>query len=69
MWDNRPKKESGQYKPNYPDAKCRDKNCKGVVWVIKSEEDQALDEAGLGDDEANYAAADAAAKQDDSIPF
>lgn len=68
MWDNRDKKASGQYSPKSPDAACKDKSCKGRVWVIKSEEDAALEDAGLGDDEANYAAADAAAKQD-SIPF
>jgi len=32
MWDNRPKKQSGDMNPKAPDFKCKDKNCQGVIW-------------------------------------
>ena len=32
MWDNRPKKASGQYKPNAPDFTSRDRECGGKLW-------------------------------------
>ena len=32
MWDNRPKKLSGDANPKSPDFKCRDKACGGVIW-------------------------------------
>ncbi len=32
MWDNRPKKASGQFKPTAPDFKCKDESCGGVIW-------------------------------------
>lgn len=32
MWDNRPKKASGQMKDTAPDFKCRDKECGGTYW-------------------------------------
>ena len=32
MWDNRPKKASGEMNPKAPDFKCRDKGCQGVIW-------------------------------------
>lgn len=32
MWDNRPKKQSGDMNPKAPDFKCRDKSCQGVIW-------------------------------------
>lgn len=32
MWDNRPKKAKGEYKPNSPDFACKDKNCSGRIW-------------------------------------
>lgn len=32
VWDNRPKKASGEYKQNSPDFKCRNKACGGVIW-------------------------------------
>jgi len=32
MWDNRPKKASGEMNPKAPDFKCRDKACQGVIW-------------------------------------
>lgn len=32
MWDNRPKKASGDMNPKAPDFKCRDKSCQGVIW-------------------------------------
>ena len=35
MWDNRAKKESGEFKPSAPDYKCRDTNCEGVIWPEK----------------------------------
>ena len=35
MWDNRPKKVSGQYSPTSPNFKCKDKNCAGVIWPPK----------------------------------
>lgn len=36
MWDNRPKKASGQFKATSPDARCKDKACNGVVWKIEA---------------------------------
>jgi len=35
MWDNRPKKASGEFSPASPDFKCRDKACGGVIWPAK----------------------------------
>jgi len=32
MWDNRPKKASGEMNPKAPDFKCRDKSCQGLIW-------------------------------------
>jgi hypothetical protein len=32
MWDNRPKKASGEYSPKAPDFKCRDRECDGKLW-------------------------------------
>lgn len=32
MWDNRPKKASGQFKPNAPDFACKDRSCGGKLW-------------------------------------
>ena len=32
MWDNRPKKASGDANPKSPDFKCKDKACGGVIW-------------------------------------
>lgn len=32
MWDNRPKKKSGEFKKSAPDFKCKDKDCDGAVW-------------------------------------
>ena len=32
MWDNRPKKASGDMNPKAPDFKCKDKSCQGVIW-------------------------------------
>ena len=32
MWDNRPKKASGDANPKSPDFQCRDKACGGVIW-------------------------------------
>lgn len=32
MWDNRPKKASGQFSEKWPDFKCKDKACGGVIW-------------------------------------
>ena len=33
MWDNRPKKASGEYKATSPDFACKDKNCKHAEWI------------------------------------
>lgn len=38
MWDNRPKKESGEFKKKAPDFKCKDDNgtgCEYVIWPDK----------------------------------
>lgn len=35
MWDNRPKKLEGKFSAASPDFKCKDKNCKGVIWPPK----------------------------------
>jgi hypothetical protein len=32
MWDNSPKKASGDANPKSPDFKCKDKACGGVIW-------------------------------------
>jgi hypothetical protein len=32
MWDNRPKKASGDANPKSPDFKCKNKACGGVIW-------------------------------------
>lgn len=32
MWDNRPKKSTGEFSAKSPDFKCKDKNCEGVIW-------------------------------------
>lgn len=32
MWDNRPKKASGEFKANSPDFKCKDNKCSHVIW-------------------------------------
>jgi hypothetical protein len=32
MWDNRPKKASGDANPKSPDFKCKDKACGGCIW-------------------------------------
>lgn len=38
MWDNRPKKASGQYKATAADFACKDKQCGGKVWPPKDGE-------------------------------
>lgn len=38
MWDNRAKKEAGQYKPNAPDFACRDKGCGHKIFPPKDGE-------------------------------
>ncbi len=35
MWDNRPKKASGEFKSTAPDYKCKNKSCGGVIWPPK----------------------------------
>ena len=41
MWDNRPKKITGEFNPAAPDFKCRDKACGGVIWPPKNKPMQA----------------------------
>lgn len=36
VWDNRAKKASGDYQPTSPDAKCKNKQCGGVIWPAKT---------------------------------
>jgi hypothetical protein len=36
VYDNRAKKASGEYKASSPDAKCRNKDCGGVIWPAKA---------------------------------
>ena len=36
VWDNRPKKASGQFKPNSPDFTCKDKECGWKQWPDKA---------------------------------
>jgi len=36
MWDNRPKKASGEFKKNSPDFKCKNKDCEFVIWPKKT---------------------------------
>lgn len=46
MWDNRPKKASGEFKSTSPDFKC--KNCGYVIWPPKEKTSSRLaDENGL----------------------
>lgn len=33
FYDNRPKKASGEFKPNAPDFKCKDRGCNKGVWA------------------------------------
>ena len=35
MYDNRPQKKSGEFKPNSPDFKCRNKECGKAIWPEK----------------------------------
>lgn len=37
MWDNRPKKASGVFKPTAPDFKCKNPDCKHVEWPEKKD--------------------------------
>lgn len=37
MWDNRPKKKSGEFSAKSPDFKCRNKDCGKVIWPKKKE--------------------------------
>ncbi len=32
MWDNRPKKQSGEYSPKAPDFKCSNRECGNALW-------------------------------------
>lgn len=36
MWDNRAKKESGEFKSNRPDYSCKNRECKGAIWPPKT---------------------------------
>ena len=36
MWDNKPKKASGEFKSNSPDYKCRNASCGNVIWPPKT---------------------------------
>lgn len=44
VWDNRPKKASGEYSAKAPDFKCKDKTCGGVIWdALQLEPGHSLD--------------------------
>jgi len=43
MWDNRPKKQSGEFKPTSPDFKCKNKECGHVVWPAKGSESSKIE--------------------------
>lgn len=45
MWDNRPKKASGEYSANAPDFKCKKKDCDGKVWPEKEERSDGQQES------------------------
>src|SRR3990172_8694919 len=32
MWDNKPKKATGEFKSSAPNYKCKKKTCEGVIW-------------------------------------
>lgn len=50
MWDNRPKKASGEYSEKSPDFKCKDKTCGGVIWsALQLEPGHSLAAAGADD--------------------
>ena len=36
MYDNRPEKLSGKFKPNSPDFKCKNKECAKAIWPPKT---------------------------------
>lgn len=44
MWDNRPKKASGEFKPNSPDFACKDKTCKHAMWLEKEKPGTSAEE-------------------------
>ena len=58
MWDNRPKKASGEMNPKAPDFKCKDNTCQGVIWKhsekaagpVPSTREPLLDNAPAEDD-------------------
>lgn len=37
VWDNRPKKATGDFNPAAPDFKCKNKECGGVIWPPKGQ--------------------------------
>ena len=37
MWDNRPKKASGEFSKKSPDFKCKNKDCEFVIWPKKKQ--------------------------------
>lgn len=42
LWDNRPKKSTGQYKATAPDFACKDRGCRGAVWLTPKGASSAL---------------------------
>lgn len=50
FWDNRPKKQTGEYAKNAPDFKCANKDCGAGVW--QSSKDSAAEDPGV---DAEYA--------------
>lgn len=58
MWDNRPKKAAGEFKPNSPDFKCKDSGCGHIIWPAKDDKPKGksrapsdADKGALGPDE------------------
>jgi hypothetical protein len=48
MWNNIPKKKSGEFKASAPDYKCKDKSCEGVIWPEKESKGSGAKQNGGG---------------------
>ena len=66
MWSNLEKKASGQFKASSPDYRCRDKNCKGVIWPDKGAKVPAVPVGPAFDDIPEGLVDD---DRDSSLPF
>jgi hypothetical protein len=65
MWDNR----QGKTNPRAPDFKCRDKNCKGVIWPSEKQKAAKAKPAVSTDLSEPLPASVTAPDADDQLPF